>query len=81
MTTAHVTICQPLSGRMSEEDVRRYASRLALEYPDGAVALTWADGTREEFSRQVSGCMPRAGEGTVLTASCMTADAVYGGGQ
>lgn len=77
-TTAHLQICQPLSSRMTESHIRRHASRAALEYVDGVVAVVWADGTREEFSRTASGGVPLAGEAAVLTDACLSADAVYG---
>lgn len=77
-TTAHLQIVQPLSSRMTEAHIRRYASRTALEHVDGVVAVIWADGTREEFSRTSRGGAPLAGEAAVLTDSCLSADAVYG---
>jgi len=76
-TKAHLQICQPLSSRMSEAHIRMYASRAALEYPDGAVAVVWADGTREEFSRPPNGGGPLANQASVLTDSCLSADVVY----
>lgn len=79
-TTAHLQICQPLSSRMTEAHVRRYASQQALEHVDGVVAVVWADGTREEFSRTARGGVPLAGEAAVLTDACLSADQVYGDG-
>lgn len=63
---------------MTEAHIRRYASRTALEHVDGVVAVIWADGTREEFSRTSRGGAPLAGEAAVLTDACLSADAVYG---
>lgn len=77
-TKAHLQIVQPLSSRMTEAHIRRHASRAALEYVDGVVAVVWADGTREEFSRTSSGGVPLAGEAAVLTDACLPADVVYG---
>lgn len=75
-TKAHVTICQPLSSSMTDEAIRRHASETAREYPDGTVAVIWADGTHEEFSRPIGGGAPRVFEATELTSSCLPASEV-----
>lgn len=77
-TAAHIQICQPLSSRMTEDRIRRYASERALEHVDGVVAVIWADGTREEFSRTPDGRVPLAGMAAALTEACLPADVVYG---